>query len=192
MVHDRRAPMMVPDLLPGAQVVVVEVDNPYGLDRGAKSPAFRPLRDDPIERLFMRRQIDEAQRDAGVAYRRDLELAEFGGARAIDPTKEAVDGGGIIPEPFSERRSEATQRLVKAGQRMGLLQESIVRAVIAGNLFPGQVAIRRGFTSRREQESYAWLFRQALDALAVFYKLASRGSKHDPERLDLGATESVA
>lgn len=172
-------------------VVLVEVDNPYRLEPGEKTPALRSLRDDPIERLFMRRQIDEAQRDAGNAYRRDLELAEFGGARAIDPTKEAVDGGGLLPEPFSEARSAATMRLVKAGQKMGLLQESIVRAVIEGNLFPGQVAIARGFTAKRVQDHYAWMFRQALDVLAVFYRLASRGSKHDPDMLDV-ATESVA
>lgn len=184
-------PMMVPDLQRKAQVVIVEVDNPYGLSRGDKSSAFRSLRDDPIERMFHRRQIDEAQREAGIAYRRDLELAEFGGARAIDPTKEAVDGGGLIPEPFSEARSKATLRLVRAGKRMGLLQESIVRAVIAGNLFPGQVAVARGFTARRAQENYAWLFRQALDVLAVFYRVASVGSKHDPHKLDV-VTESVA
>lgn len=187
LVTDRRAS----DLLRNAQVVAVEVDDPYALEPGEKVLALRSLRDDPIERLFVRRQIDQAQRDAGAAYRRDLELAEFGGAKAIDPTKEAVDGGGLIPEPFSESRSEATQRLVKAGQRMGLLQESIVRAVISGNLFPGQVAVRRGFSSRREQESYAWLFRKALDVLAEFYRMASKGSKHDPEKLEL-ATDSVA
>jgi hypothetical protein len=189
---DRRgAPMMVPDLLPGAQVVLVEVDNPYGLTKGDKSPAFRSLRDDPIERLFARRQIDEAQRNAGAAYRRDLELAEFGGARAIDPTKEAVDGGAMVVDLLTDSQKRATARLIEAGRAMGLLQESIVRAVISGNLFPGQVAVARGFTARRVQENYAWLFRQALDALAVFYRLASKGSKHDPERLDV-ATKTVA
>lgn len=172
-------------------LVVVQVDDPYALERGDKREAVRSLRDDPIERLYHRRQIDEAQREAGIAYRRDLELAEFGGARAIDPTREAVDGGGMIQDGLTDRQRKATTRLIGAGRAMGLLQESIVRAVVQGNLFPGQVAVARGFTARRVQENYAWLFRQALDALAVFYRVASKGSKHDPETLDL-ATESVA
>lgn len=187
LVTDRPGPVdrRARDLLRNAQVIAVEVDDPYALEKGDKVTVLRSLRDDPIERLFARRQIDEAQKDAGARYRRDLELAEFGGAKAIDPTKEAVDGGGLVPEPFSDRRSEATERLILAGRAMGLLQESIVRAVISGNLFPGQVAVARGFSARRIQENYAWLFRQALDVLAVFYGVASEGSKHDPEKLEL-------
>lgn len=174
-----------------AEVVAVEVDDPYALNPGDKVLAFRSLRDDPLGRLHCRKMIDDAQYAAGKDYRRDLELAEFGGARAIDPTREAVDGGGTMPEGLTDRQREAVTRLIGAGRAMGLLQESIVRAVIAGNLFPAQVAVARGFSARRVQDHYAWLFRQALDALAVFYRLASAGSRHDPEALDV-ATDSVA
>src|SRR5437868_8808650 len=97
---DRRAN----DLLRNAQVIAVEVDDPYALEPGDKVLAFRSLRDDPIERLHCRGMIDDAQRDAGRAYRDDLQLAEIGGARAIDPSKEAVDGGAP-PEMYSEARS---------------------------------------------------------------------------------------
>lgn len=168
-VHDRKAT----DLLRNAQVVAVEVDNPYALEPGEKIVAFRSLRDDPLERLHSRGQIDDAQRDAGKAYRKDLELAEIGGARAIDPTKEAVDGGRL-PEMYSAARSKATGRLKAAGAVMGLFAESIVRAVLEDNLFPGQVAAQRGFTSDLERRHYAWIVRKALEQLAVFYGTSNK------------------
>ncbi len=171
---DRRAG----ELLRNAQVVAVEVDDPYALEPGDKVIAFRSLRDDPIERLFVRGQIDLAQRDAGAAYRRDLELAEFGGARAIDPTKEAVDGGRFV-EPFTDLQRKATARLIKAGVVLGLFAESIVRTVVSSNLFPGQVAVARGFTTKRDQAHYRWIFRKALEQLADVYGTAS-GQRFGP------------
>lgn len=162
---DRRAR----DLLRNAHVVAVEVDDPYALESGEKIVAFRSLRDDPLARLHCRKMISDVQHEAGKDYRRDMELVEIGGARAIDPTKEAVDGGRFIAEPISAAYGKAHKRLGEAGVAMGLLQESIVRAVLAGNLFPGQVAVVRGFRSEKDQGHYAWLFRKALDVLAVFY-----------------------
>lgn len=177
LMSDRRGPVdrRAGDLLRNAQVVAVEIDDPYALEPGEKVIAFRSLRDDPIERLHCRGMIDDAQRDAGKAYRDDLQLAEIGGARAIDPGKEAVDGG-VPPEMYSEARSKATGRLLKAGVVLGLFAESIVRAVIEGNLFPGQVAEKRGFTAQRERDHYAWIFRKALEQLAVFYGQSNKVS----------------
>jgi hypothetical protein len=174
MLADRRGPVerKATDLLRNAQVVAVEVDDPYALEPGDKVLAFRSLRDDPIERLFVRGMIDAAQRDAGAAYRRDLELAEFGGARAIDPTKEAVDGGRFV-EPFTDLQRKATARLIEAGRVLGLFAESILRAVVSGNLFPGQVAVARGFTTKRDQSHYRWIFRKALEQLSEVYGTAS-------------------
>lgn len=166
---DRRAT----DLLLKAQVVAVEVDDPYALEPGDKIVAFRSLRDDPLARLHCRQMIDDAQYAAGKDYRRDLELIEIGGARAIDPTKEAVDGGRHV-ERDSDAYGRAHARLAEAGRLMGQLQESIVRAVVSGNLFPAQVAVHRGFTSQRDQDHYAWIFRRSLDVLAVFYGYAAR------------------
>lgn len=165
---DRRAQ----DLLRNAQVVAVEIDDPYG-ERGDKIVAFRSLRDDPLARLHCRKMIDEAQYSAGKDYRRDLELAEIGNVRAIDPAKEFVDGGKLA-EPLSETQRKASARLIEAGRMMGLFQESIVRAVFRDNLFPGQVAVYRGFRSQRDQDHYARLFREALEVLASFYGYAGR------------------
>src|SRR5882724_7680554 len=86
--HDRRSR----DLPRNAEVAAVEVDNPFGLKPGEKIVALRSIRNDPLGRLHSHRQIDEAQYQAGRAFQNDWEKAERG-PRAVDPTREYVDGG---------------------------------------------------------------------------------------------------
>ena len=88
-VHDRRST----DLVRNASVAIVEVDDPYAIEPGGKITVLRSLRDDPLARMSAAKQIDSAQFEAGRAWQADYEEAEVGGASAIDPTKEAVDGG---------------------------------------------------------------------------------------------------
>lgn len=164
---DRRAT----DLLLKAQVVAVEVDDPYALEPGDKIVAFRSLRDDPLARLHCRQMIDDAQYAAGKDYRRDMELIEISGARAIDPTKEAVDGGRFVDRD-SDAYGKAHKRLTEAGTVLGQFHESLIRAVLGGNLFPAQVAVVWGYTSERDQDYYARSFRTGLEALAGFYGYA--------------------
>lgn len=176
LVTDRKGPVdrRATDLHRQAQVIAVEVDDPYRLEPGEKIVAFKSLRDDPLERLKAKGDIEPAQYEAAKAYERDLELAEIGGVRAIDPTKEAVDGGKFV-EPLTDSQRKATKRLSDAGALMGMFAESIVRGVLARNVSPAQLAIFRGFNTKREQLHYGWIFRRALDELAVFYGFAMRG-----------------
>jgi uncharacterized protein (DUF2342 family) len=97
-----------------------------------------------------------------------LELAEIGNVKAIDPTKEAVDGGQL-PESLSEPQRRAMARLTEAARIMGQFAESVVRGVLRSNVTPSQLAIARGFATRREQLQYGWIFRRALEELAMMY-----------------------
>ena len=66
---------------------------------GAKIVTPGNLRDDLLGRLHDRKQIDEAQFQAGRRFQ-----ADWGAQRracAIDPSKEAVDGG-LVPDPIDE------------------------------------------------------------------------------------------
>jgi len=164
-VHDRKTT----DAPTSAYVAAVEVDDPY--ETGGKIVTLRNLRDDPLGRLHDRKQIDSAQFEAGRAWQADYEEAEVGGASAIDPTKEAVDGGKP-PEMFTDRKRRATANLARAARELGAFQESIVRDVLARRMFPNEVAIARGFSSQREVDHYSWLFRRSLEILAVVYKFA--------------------
>lgn len=154
-----------------ASLVPVEVPDPY--EPGATIIAFKDAKADPLQRLKDQQDIDEAQYQAGKAYERDLELAEVGNVKAIDPTREAVDGGRL-PEPVSETKRKADMRLNEAGRLMGQFAECVVRGVLRSNVTPAQLAVARGFATRREQLQYGWVFRRALEELAMFYGLVMR------------------
>jgi hypothetical protein len=109
-IHDRRSK----DVLRNRHVSIIEVDDPY--ERGEKIVVSRQLRGDPLGRLHAHGQIDQAQYNAGRAFQFDWETAERG-ARAIDPTKEAVDGGQM-PEPITD--GQAAARVRSCGDRAGI------------------------------------------------------------------------
>lgn len=173
LITDRRGPVdRRADVAPRqARLVPVEVDDPYEV--GGKIIAFKNEKADPLERLRQQQDIDEAQYQAGKAYEMDLERAEIGNVKAIDPSKEAVDGGRMA-EAVTEAQRKALMRLREAGRIMGLFAESVVRGVLQSNVSPSQLAIARGFVTRREQLQYGWVFRRALEELTQVYGTATK------------------
>jgi hypothetical protein len=109
-IHDRRSK----DVLRNRHVSIIEVEDPY--ERGEMIVVSRQLRGDPLGRLHAHGQIDQAQYNAGRAFQFDWETAERG-ARAIDPTKEAVDGGQM-PEPITD--GQARGKGASCGDRAGI------------------------------------------------------------------------
>lgn len=165
-VHDRTAK----DLLAAGQYVAIDVIDPF--DPQAKITVLRQTRCDPLGRLHAHHQIDDAQYQAGRRYERDRELAERG-ARAIDPTKEAVDGGRL-PEPLPVSQIEATARLVKVHAALGRVMHSTLDGVLSAGTVESmaiQIFNRHG---ARWANHYGKLFRDALDVLAVEYGFAGR------------------
>src|SRR3979490_2543020 len=112
-VHDRRSR----GLLRNAEVAAVEVDDPLALEPGDKIVTLRSIRNDPLGRLHSHRQIDEAQYQGGRAFQDDWEKAERG-PRAVDPTREYVDGGQMR-EPITEGQRKAVLRLNRVERELG-------------------------------------------------------------------------
>ena len=177
-VHDRRATELPKD----AMVVPVEIDCP--VQHGDKIIAFRSLRDNPLARLRAHDNIDQAQYDAGLHWQNAYERAEIGGARAIDPTREAVDGGRFH-EPISDAKSKAYDTLWEArrglikelGVEMGRFAEALIRDVLGDRLFLRQAAIRRGLSTDWQIRALTEKFKQYLNILAVVYGKAMKGSR---------------
>lgn len=162
--HDRRST----DTLEAGQYAPIEVDDPYG-EKGDTVTVLRQLRCDPLARLHSHHQIDDAQFHAGRAYQRDWEIAEQG-AKAIDPTKEAVDGGRLT-EILPDRQIEARNRLIQVRAVLGRRMTAVVDAV----LIDGSTI--EGFSHSSAEtwlKYYGRMFRQGLDDLAVEYKFADR------------------
>ncbi len=165
--HDRRSR----DLLRNAEVATVEVDNPLALDPGEKIVALRSIRNDPLGRLHSHHQIDEAQYQAGRAFQSDWEKAERG-PRAVDPTREYVDGGQTR-EPITEGQREAVLRLNRAERKLGADGSAIVHDVLVHGMTMNQIGQRRGLTTQRWRDYFARRFCECLDCLALLYGLAT-------------------
>jgi len=166
-VHDRRAQ----DLPRNAEVATVEIDNPLGLEPGEKIVAIRSIRNDPLARLHSHRQIDEAQYRGGRAFQDDWEKAERG-PRAVDPTREYVDGGSAR-EPITERQRRAVLRLNRIEHELGADGVVLVHEVLVLGLSMEQVGQRRGLRGQRWMDYFSKRFRECLDRLAQIYGFAT-------------------
>ena len=166
-VHDRRAQ----DVPFNAEVAPVEVDNPLALEPGEKIVALRSIRNDPLARLHTHHQIDEAQYQAGRAFQNDWERAERG-PRAVDPTREYVDGGQMR-EPITEGQRMAVLRLNRAERELGADGSAVVDDVLVHGLAMAQIGEKRGLRTQRWKDYFARRFCECLDRLALIYGLAT-------------------
>lgn len=165
--HDRRSR----DLLRNAEVAAVEVDDPLALEPGDKIVTLRSIRNDPLARLHSHRQIDEAQYQGGRAFQNDWEKAERG-PRAVDPTREYVDGGQAR-EPITEGQRKAVLRLNRVERELGADGSALVHEVLILGMSMEQVGQRRTLRSQRWNDYFARRFRECLDRLAQIYGFAT-------------------
>lgn len=165
-VHDRRSS----DLIRNAQVGVIEIDDPY--EHGGKLLAFRNIRNDPLARLHDRKQIDQAQFSGGRAYQKDWETAERG-PQAIDPGKEAVDGGRM-PEPITEAQQAAAKRLNAVQRDLGLQGAALAKLILIDGMTIEQVTVVYLVSGERWRRYYSGRLRECLDCLALAYGFASK------------------
>lgn len=167
--YDRRAQ----DLPLNAEVAPIEVDDPFGTEPGDRIVALRSTRDDPLAKLHTHRQIDEAQFRGGRAFQNDWEKAERG-PRAVDLTRERVDGGQMR-EPITEGQRRAVVRLNRIEHELGADGTALVHEVLILGMTMQQVGERRGLGTQRWKDYLARRFQECLDRLALFYGFAAPG-----------------
>ncbi len=166
-VHDRRAKDLTHQ-----DVTPEEVDDPF--EAGAKIMVMRSLRDDPIAAMRAKGYVDECQYMAGRHWQKAYELAEIGGARALDYGREKVDGGKI-PEPtISDLQARALADLSKARESLGVYGSSIVYDVLACHMTIAQCADRRMMTREIELNYVGRRFRECLDTMAILFGYATK------------------
>lgn len=152
-----------------AHVSITIVDDP--LEPGAKLKVLRNVRDDPLAEMHARGKVDDAQFNAGREWQRHHEAAEVGSVSAIDPTKEAVDGGKI-PEPFTDRQRRARLKLAAAHNELGPYGWSIIFDALGRRMTIAEIAESRNMTREREQSYLAFRFRECLETLAKLWGYA--------------------
>ena len=164
-IHDRRSAD-----LPINSVVAPAVVQDHA---GDYLTVLRSIRDDPLAGMLSRKQIDEAQFVAGRTWQAHHEHSEIGSISAIDPTKEAVDGGRF-PEPVSERQMKAIRALQRANQELGAFGASLIHDVLGRRMSLKAVAEARSMTRQREVEFIGFRFREALETLVDVFGLKTR------------------
>jgi len=165
-IHDRRA-SSVPI---NSRVAVAIVDDPYS-SNGEKIKVTRSLRDDVLAHLYARKDIDDAKFEAGRMYERFVEESQIGTVKAADPTKEPVDGGGIIVEPISDRQTMAVRQLSQAARVLGLRGDALVRQILVDRRKFKEIAPS---LSERDVLYVRRRFFDCLEELAILWKFADR------------------
>lgn len=160
-VHDRRTN----DALRNAKLAAVEVDDPYATEPGEKIMVLRSLRDDPLAAMHAAGQVDQCQYMAGRHWQKALELSEVGSVKAIDPGKEAVDGGQLA-DPISEPQQKAIRDLARVDKALGMDGAALVRDVLGKGLTVADAARRRGLETESGRKYLGKRFRECLDTMA--------------------------
>jgi len=163
-IHDRRGEVPPFQAL---GVVADVVRDPYSTI-GENITVIRATRDDPLAGMLARRQIDLAQYEAGREWQRHWEEAAIGAVRAIDTTKEPVDGKGATAGPFTDRQRLAFNELWVVRRTLGFEGERLVREIL-GDRIPLEVAAaQRG----RPRKYIGMRFREALETMARMWCFA--------------------
>lgn len=117
------------------------VDDPY--EPGKQLRVMRNVREHPVAWLHARGQLSESHRICGEMFRAKYERAMLGGAKAVDYTKERVDGG-MPAEPLSEAVQEAVEWLNGCARYSGCGQIGwSVLTAVCGEGFGIQETARR-------------------------------------------------
>jgi hypothetical protein len=140
------------------------IDNPEV--PGAKIPAVRSIRDDPLAWLLSRAMIDQAQFTAGRRWQLSYEAAGIAAIRAMDPLKEPVDGGLMMRADITDRQMKAFRMLAAAKAALGTEGHWILIQVLGRGLFVTEVARLRGFSDNFSARYYGRRLRECLELLA--------------------------
>lgn len=168
-VHDRQAQ----DLLINAKVVAVEVEDPFGVNFGDKIIVLRSTRNDPLADMRSRGQIDECDYQAGRYWQNAHEDSQIGSIRAIDPSKESVDGGRP-PEILTDKQRKGAGDVNAARVALGPVGNALILDVLSEGLSIKAAAKKRGLATERDRRFLGHRFRECLQTLAVLFGLAMR------------------
>jgi len=166
-VHDRRAT----DLPFNSVVMPDYVEDPY--DPRYVVLVQRSVRSDPFALMHSRGHVDDVQFTSGRLWQFYRERSEVGSVRAIDPTREAVDGGRFKPPDISGM-SAALMRLKSVDRALQVYEASLVHDVLVRNMSIKEIAAARSVTSGRQRGYLLIRFRGALDVVAEVLGIATR------------------
>lgn len=158
------------EMLGRVEVTTMEVDNPdWTRDRDGV-PGFPKhiraainMRESPIVWMLAHKQVSETQAKAASRFRQLYEAAGSSDLKAMDYTKEPVDGGGI-PDIISDRKMRAAKELAEVHALLGIEGFRLVANVCGDCIW-----IKDLERTKRRQVVAGQMLRVCLDALAVHW-----------------------
>lgn len=165
----------------GPDIAMVRKENPlWSKDHdGAKSNVRFinvPVntRESAITALAARGAIDKAQESAAERFRRAWEALGGSGAKAMDYTREPVDGG-VSVEPITVRQLSAGQDLKQAQKALKEAHGDYAYRLVGYVCGEGR-SIHELTETRRQRDTMTDLLRMYLDVLAGLWNYAGKGS----------------
>ena len=153
----------------GVELGTREVEDPYD---GGRITVTVNLKESPLDRWRSHGDIDGAQYAAGDRFRYLWERSELGGAQALDPAKDYVDGG-VMPDPYSLERMRAGVQLRAAKLELGDRDYKLVCLVIGERKFCSEM-----FPANRwEADYHSRRVRDALTDLAKMWGMIAEGRR---------------
>lgn len=163
----RRAESGKPGFEGRLEIAPATVENPY--QKGEFEPVVRNIRESTLATMHSRRQIDDAQKQAGDWLRAQWERMRMGSG-AIDPSYEPVDTSGHadpIPDRFLMAAHKLQRARIAVSAEVGWRGWFLIECICCEGCSIAEAAGRRyGGPSRDQAAHTGRLFREALDVLA--------------------------
>lgn len=166
-IHDRTGA----DLPINSRVAVAIVSDPFSTV-GEKITVMRSVRDDPLADMLSRHVIDEAMFQAGRTWQRYHELTQIGPIAAIDPGKEAVDGGKMR-DPITDKQIDAFREIMKADKILGQQGSQLMRDLLAHGMTVGQMYVKYDCKTGRRMNFLSLRVRECLEDLGKLWNFIS-------------------
>jgi hypothetical protein len=149
------------------------VDDP--LEAGQRYQAQVNVRESSIDHMHSRGRIDASQKIAGDRFRKLWEMASVGSNKAMDTSKEPVDGGGI-GDPISDDLIRASQELSRVMSSLGPIGSQLLVSLVGEGKRVEDVAASWSDTGgalrgKRAEGYVSGRMIEALDDLVRLWKL---------------------
>jgi hypothetical protein len=157
----------------------VLMDDPF--EPGTRRVVLKNVRVNPVDAMYYAGRIDDAQMAAGNLFRSYWEEAEIGGSRAIDYSRQRVDGGRMA-EPLTERAAMARSQLLAAYELLGKRPYALLTAVVGEGVSCARIAIERphlvrGLVGKRGEGYASGLVGDMLEQLVDMWGLVAMGPR---------------
>lgn len=165
--HNALIKGLTADLPINSKVSIAIVDDPLS-NNGGKIPVVRSVRNDPLADMLARGIIDQALYLAGRKWQDLYDRSIVGSVGAIDPTKEAVDGG-IMRDPISDSQMRASDEFVKANLMLGKGGRDLMMDLLGKHMTVGQMGEKYGCNTARLMNFLSLRVRECLTDLAKMF-----------------------